>query len=110
MENPQNLSTEGYEPKTAPQDVLFEKKLKLLKAEIQQYDSGLLADLEKNITLLVVADNELGKTLNADELKLIGGIAVLCRQYGVPMIFLDGDRSQAILTKRIPQPKSQNAV
>jgi hypothetical protein len=71
----------------------LERRLKLLKAEIDADIPQLLPELEKGARIVLVTDSELGKDLQPDDLRQIGGIAVLCNHYyGAAFIFVSGSR------------------
>jgi len=98
MQEKQTVISTETAPKPKARPTLYEKKLDLLKAEIDHYHSGIRYTLEKGMKILVISDNHLGDELDSDELRLIGGIGVLCRIHGAAMIFTEDGNLGAIAT------------
>ncbi len=71
----------------------LERRLKLLKAEIDLDFPGLLSSLENGRRIVLVTDDEFGKDLNPEALRRIGGMAMLCNHYyGATVIIVNENR------------------
>lgn len=74
----------------------FTRRLALLKAEFDVDFPALRPALEKGLPLLLVTNDSLGEDLDPDSLRWIGGMIVLCRQYGTAVLFAKHDCVQQV--------------
>ncbi len=83
----------------------LERRLKLLKAEVGLDFPQLLSELENGVQVVLVSDSVLGKDLDPDILRRIGGMAMLCNHYyGAAVIFMNENKFVE-LNRKIP-PKA----
>jgi hypothetical protein len=79
---------------------LFERRLKLLKAEVDLDFGGLLDALENGLKVVVVTERYPDSDFDPDFLRRIGGMAMLCRHYGAVVVFTDESRFGELNTKK----------
>jgi len=71
---------------------VFERRLKILKAEVDCDFPSLLDELEKGLKVVIVSEPYPELDFNPDGLRRIGGMAMLCKHYGAAAIFVnEGD-------------------
>jgi hypothetical protein len=71
---------------------VFNRRLTLLKTEVDLDFVGLVPALETGLQVILVTDGELGKDLNPDVLRRIGGMVMLCNNYGAAVIFVNENK------------------
>jgi hypothetical protein len=81
------------------------RRLTLLKAEVALDFPELLQELENGLQIVLVTDRVLGKDLNPDELRRIGGMAMLCNHYYDAAVLFMNENRIAELNSKIP-PKA----
>jgi hypothetical protein len=79
-------------PPTASPDE-FNRRLTLLKAEVDLDFTNLVPHLESGLQLVLITDKEMGKDLDPDALRRIGGMTMLCRHYGAGVFFINTKKS-----------------
>jgi hypothetical protein len=67
---------------------MVDRRLALLKAEVALDFEGLMPALEAGLKFVLVTDQELGKGLDPDVLRRIGGMVMLCNHYGAAVVFV----------------------
>ena len=65
----------------------FNRRLALLKTEVDLDFPGLVTQLESGLKVMLIADKRLGNGLNPDILRRYGGTTMLCNFYGAAVIF-----------------------
>lgn len=68
---------------------LIERRLSLLKAEVDLDFDGLVSALENGLKVVLVTEPYPNLNFNPDGLRRIGGMAMLCRHYGAVVVFAD---------------------
>ena len=68
---------------------LFNRRLEMLKTEVDLDFTDLVNALEKGLKVVVVTEPFDSVDLDPDVLRRIGGMAMLCRHYGAVVIFAD---------------------
>jgi|HubBroStandDraft_5_1064220.scaffolds.fasta_scaffold13783_1 hypothetical protein len=68
---------------------LFERRLKLLRTEVDLDFSGLVESLENGLKVVVMTELNPNLDLDPDALRRLGGMVMLCRHYGAAVIFAD---------------------
>jgi hypothetical protein len=66
---------------------LSNRRLKLLRAEVDLDFAGLVPALEAGAKVVLITDEELASDLDPDVLRRIGGMVMLCRNYGAVVTF-----------------------
>lgn len=78
---------------------LFERRLDLLKTEVDLDFGGLVGALEEGLKVVVVTEPYPNLNFNPDALRRIGGMAMLCRHYGAVVVFADEDKFAELNSK-----------
>lgn len=78
----------------------YNRRLALLKTEVELDIPGLLARLESGLRVLFVTDNRLGNTLDPDVLRRLGGMTMLCRHYGATVIWANDETTVELEHKK----------
>lgn len=87
-ENASESPKTTIEPKTV-RTREFNRRLALLKTEVNLDFPGLIPDLESGTRVILVTDKEFGLDLNPDVLRRLGGMTVLCSYYGAAVVFVN---------------------
>lgn len=66
----------------------FERRLRMLKAEVDMDFPGLLQELEGGTQIILLTENPLISSLDSDHLRRIGGMFALCHHYGVAVLLV----------------------
>jgi hypothetical protein len=77
---------------TSPQAINAEDlntRFALLKKEVSLDFPDLIPSLESGLQVVLVTDRRLGKNLNPDSLRKLGGITKLCGYYGATVLFVN---------------------
>lgn len=70
----------------------FNRRLTLLKAEVDLDFPNLVPHLESGLQLVLITDKEMGKDLDPDVLRRIGGMTMLCGHYGAGVFFVNTNK------------------
>jgi hypothetical protein len=66
----------------------FERRLKMLKTEVDLDFPGLLRCLEEGLQIVLITENELTTSLEPDHLRRTGGMVAVCNHYGAAVVFV----------------------
>ncbi len=70
----------------------IERRLRILKTEVDCDFGGLVGSLEKGLKVALVTEPYQGFAFDPDHLRRIGGMVMLCKHYGAAAIFVnEGD-------------------
>ena len=81
----QHDPTKGAELMT--ESTVLERRLAVLKAEIEFDFPGLVLALEKGLKVAVVTESYLELELHPEVLRRVGGMVMLCQHFGAAVIF-----------------------
>jgi hypothetical protein len=65
-----------------------ERRLKMLKTEVDLDFPTLLKDLEGGMKIVVVTENHLTSSSEPDHLRRVGGMVAVCNHYGAAVVFV----------------------
>jgi hypothetical protein len=83
---------------------VIERRLRILKTEVDCDFPGLVGALEKGLRVAVVTEPYPDFDFNPDGLRRIGGMAMLCKHYGAAAIFVNESEFGELNSKNAKKP------